>query len=86
MNFESKYYGNLEIIRIGEKRFIVVKINDSSVLSIGYRCYPYFFNEPVIWNNYSKCEEWCKTGGIGEIQEDLSTLHIGFEKNHVVAL
>jgi hypothetical protein len=82
---KNSNYGELKIVEynLDPLKWIVLREKDLAVLCESVKKFPYIVYFPIKWTNYQACEEWVKTGSIGEIQEDFSNLNIGFVKSFV---
>ena len=72
--------------RFHKHTWIVIDFDDESILCQGIKQWPFWVWHPIVWNNYQSSIKWAKTGCIGEIQESMSNLHVGFKKNFIERL
>lgn len=91
--WESKHYrphpSRLSIVKYiyhkDETYSWAIICDDGKVLCQGIREYPYMIFHPILWD-YKKAEKWIEKGYIGNLQEGLSNLAVGFEGRHVAEL
>lgn len=65
----------------GTSSYVIV-CDEGKVLCQGIRRYPWMMFFPITWNR-KRAEEWIASGNIGELQEELTNLAVGFEDKHV---
>ena len=88
--YDKKFIGNSGSYTLENERnfWVVMDVRDGSVLCESSDCsytsgVRYWLHFPIQWKEYFKCEEWVKTGCIGEMQENFQNLDIGFHTGFV---
>lgn len=61
--------------------FAVVYHKEQGVLCQGERHYGVYLNHPIVFKSIQHAWQWVREGCIGELQEGLGTLHIGFRRD-----
>jgi hypothetical protein len=74
--------GNLRIARLYDGAWVVIAIRDDqppTVLCQGIRDYDIMVFHPIRWKTYQGAETWVLNGCIGQLQEEMSDLAVGFQ-------
>lgn len=74
---------HLRVERLSPTRFIVVDVKRCRFLCITHKKGDFLIRVPVEWQTCGEAEKWRQDGYIAEIQEQLSTLGVGFYKRLV---